>query len=43
LVGFEKAGGDDIEAYGWALLRCVLERLPVSRRQWAVVRQAVGR
>lgn len=35
LAGFEKAAGDDAEAYGWALLRGVPERLPVSRRQWA--------
>ncbi len=35
LAGFEKAAGDDIEAYGWALLRGVPEKLPVSRRQWA--------
>ena len=35
LAGFEKAAGDDIEAYGWALLRGIPEKLPVSRRQWA--------
>ncbi len=35
LAGFEKAAGDDVEAYGWALLRGVPEKLPVSRRQWA--------
>lgn len=35
LAGFEKAAGDDAEAYGWALLRAVPEKLPVSRRQWA--------
>lgn len=34
LAGFEKAAGDDAEAYGWALLRGVPEKLPVSRRQW---------
>lgn len=38
LAGFEKAAGDDAEAYGWALLRGVPERLPVSRRQWAAAR-----
>ena len=32
LTGFEKAAGDDAEAYGWALLRGVPEKLPVSRR-----------
>lgn len=35
LAGFERAAGDDAEAYGWALLRGVPEQLPVSRRQWA--------
>ena len=35
LAGFEKAAGDDAEAYGWALLRAVPDKLPVSRRQWA--------
>lgn len=34
LAGFEKAAGDDAEAYGWAQLRGVPEKLPVSRRQW---------
>jgi two-component system response regulator AlgR len=34
LAGFEKAAGDDADAYGWALLRGVPEKLPVSRRQW---------
>lgn len=38
LSGFEKAAGDDAEAYGWALLRGVPEKLPVSRRQWATAR-----
>ena len=38
LAGFEKAAGDDAEAYGWALLRGVSEKLPVSRRQWATAR-----
>lgn len=35
LSGFEKAAGDDAEAYGWALMRGIPEKLPVSRRQWA--------
>jgi len=35
LSGFEKAAGDDAEAYGWALLRNLPEKLPVSRRQWS--------
>jgi two-component system response regulator AlgR len=38
LAGFEKAAGDDADAYGWALLRGVPEKLPVSRRQWAAAR-----
>jgi two-component system response regulator AlgR len=42
LAGFEKADDSDTEAYGWALLRGVPERLPVSRRQWAVARQVAG-
>ena len=41
LAGFEKAAGDDAEAYGWALLRGVQEKLPVSRRQWAAAKAAV--
>lgn len=35
LAGFERAAADDADAYGWALLRGVAEKLPVSRRQWA--------
>jgi len=41
LAGFEKAADDEPEAYGWALLRGVDDRLPVSRRQWAAARSAV--
>jgi len=41
LAGFEKAVGDDADAYGWALLRGVLEKLPVSRRQWAPAKALV--
>ena len=41
LTGFEKAAGDDAEAYGWALLRGVAEKLPVSRRQWAPAKALV--
>lgn len=41
LAGFEKAAGDDIEAYGWALLRGIPEKLPVSRRQWAPAKALV--
>ena len=41
LAGFEKAAGDDAEAYGWALLRGVPDKLPVSRRQWAPAKAAM--
>jgi two-component system response regulator AlgR len=37
LVGFERAHEDD-EAYGYALLHQVPEKLPVSRRQWGVMK-----
>lgn len=40
IAGFERAAGDDAEAYGWALVRGVPEKLPVSRRQWAVAKSA---
>ena len=35
------AAGDDAEAYGWALLRGVPDKLPVSRRQWAPAKAAL--
>ena len=38
LAGFERAASDEADAYGWALVRGVPDRLPVSRRQWAVAR-----
>lgn len=38
LAGFERLAADDAEAYGWALLRGVDEKLPVSRRQWALAK-----
>jgi len=41
IAGFEKAAGDDAEAHGWALLRGVPDKLPVSRRQWAAARAVV--
>jgi len=41
LASFEKAAGDDAEAYGWALLRGVPDKLPVSRRQWAPAKSAL--
>lgn len=37
LAGFERAQ-EDADAYGWALLRGLPEKLPVSRRQWGVAR-----
>lgn len=40
IAGFERAGGDDADAYGWALVRGVPEKLPVSRRQWALAKAA---
>lgn len=42
LAGFEKAASEDAEAYGWALLRGVSEKLPVSRRQWTLAKLAVS-
>ncbi len=38
LAGLEKANDEAADAYGWALVRGVTEKLPVSRRQWAAVR-----
>lgn len=38
LAGLERGAGDDAEAYGWAVLRGVSDKLPVSRRQWGPVR-----
>ncbi|MDR3056346.1 MAG: LytTR family DNA-binding domain-containing protein [Zoogloeaceae bacterium] len=38
LAGFERARGDDDDAYGYALLHHVPEKLPVSRRQWGAVK-----
>ncbi|WP_415033747.1 LytR/AlgR family response regulator transcription factor [Azonexus sp.] len=41
LAGVEKASGDDSEAYGWALLRGLPEKLPISRRQWVAAKTAL--
>ena len=41
LAGFEKAVDEDADAYGWALLRGLTEKLPVSRRQWAAAKALV--
>lgn len=38
IAGFEKCAGEEVEAQWQALLRGVSERLPVSRRQWPLVR-----
>src|SRR5574343_943319 len=38
LAGVERAADDDAEAYGWALLRDLPDRLPLSRRQWGPVK-----
>ena len=38
IAGFEKCAGEDAEAQWQALLRGVPERLPVSRRQWPLVK-----
>ena len=38
IAGFERAVGDDADAYGWALLRGVPDKLPVSRRQWGLAK-----
>ena len=41
IVGFEKGPAEDGEPAWQAILRGIPERLPVSRRQWAQVRQCV--
>ena len=41
LAGFEKGLAEDADAYGWALLRGVPEKLPVSRRQWVPAKAIV--
>ena len=41
LAGFEKGQSEDADAYGWALLRGVPEKLPVSRRQWVPAKAIV--
>ncbi|WP_305073269.1 LytR/AlgR family response regulator transcription factor [Propionivibrio sp.] len=38
IAGFERCAGEEAEALWQALLRGVPERLPVSRRQWPLVR-----
>lgn len=38
ITGFEKSAGDDAETQWQALLRGIPEKLPVSRRQWPLVK-----
>ncbi len=40
--GVERVGEGDGEGHWEVLLKGLDERLPVSRRQWPVVRQALG-
>jgi len=42
VVGVERAGDDEAEPHWDIVLAGVAEHLPVSRRQWPVVRQALG-
>ncbi|MDR3322772.1 MAG: LytTR family DNA-binding domain-containing protein, partial [Zoogloeaceae bacterium] len=37
LSGFERAQGEE-DAYGWAILCGIPEKLPISRRQWGIVK-----
>jgi two-component system response regulator AlgR len=41
IAGFERAQEDD-DAYGYALLRDMPEKLPVSRRQWTLARGSIA-
>ena len=38
IVGFERNGADDADTHWLALVRDVAEKLPVSRRQWPLVK-----
>ena len=40
--GFERTGGGDEEAHWQVVLDGVVERLPVSRRQWPTVRELIA-
>ena len=40
--GFERAGGGDEEAYWQVVVDGLAERLPVSRRQWPMLRELVA-
>ena len=43
IIGFEKSGTDDAETQWQALLRDIPERLPISRRQWPLLKSYVRR
>ncbi|HPU78819.1 LytTR family DNA-binding domain-containing protein [Accumulibacter sp.] len=43
VIGFEKSGSDDAETQWQALLRDIPERLPISRRQWPLLKSFVRR
>jgi len=43
VIGFEKSGSDDAETQWQALLRDIPERLPISRRQWPLLKSYVRR
>jgi two-component system response regulator AlgR len=43
IIGFEKSGTDDAETQWQALLRDIPERLPISRRQWPLLKSYVHR
>jgi two-component system response regulator AlgR len=40
--GFERTGGGEEEAHWQVVLDGVIERLPVSRRQWPAVRELIA-
>jgi two-component system response regulator AlgR len=43
IIGFARSGADDADTQWQAMLRDVAERLPVSRRQWPLVKSLVRR
>jgi len=43
IIGFEKSGTDDAETQWQALLRDIPERLPISRRQWPLLKSYMRR
>ena len=40
--GFERSGAADEEAHWQVVLDGLVERLPVSRRQWPTVRESIA-